>query len=763
MSRRERQRRRRRNKGGPARPLFLALGVLTTFGALAVLGAVGWVVSVANSGPTLASIKPQDQGAASVIYAADGSRLGFISSDVLRTPITGGQIPQVMRDATVAIEDRRFFEHKGVDFEGVVRAALKNLESKDDVQGGSTLTMQLIRNLYTKDTVRTGVEGYKRKIREAKLAEELENQHPGRRGKRWILDTYLNNVPYGTVGGKTAVGVQAASRIFFDKPAEKLTLAEAALLAGLPQAPSLYNPFLSAQAARARRDDVLRRMADQGYITQAQAAKAIASKLGVKPNGYYSKKRESYFYDYVKQQLVDEYGAKKVQAGGMHIYTTLNLKMQRAARKALDDNLGGTDRSGAIVTVDPANGGIKAMASTGNYAQSKFDLASQGGYAAGSTFKVMVLMTALRRGVDPDSTSYTSMPLRFNDPTYGPIDVHTFEGTYAGRENLVKATLTSDNTVYQQLDLDVGPPNVTQTARDMGIKSPMQSLPAEGLGGLKHGVSPLEMANAYATIASGGWRNKVTAVTKVCFPKRLGGFDCHTERAHRHKAFQDGVTAEATKILEQNVQSGTGVRAQIGCPAAGKTGTVDDFTDAWFVGYTPKLSTSVWVGHADDRRTLGANAQGGAVAAPIWGEYMKTAHGRYCGQFPKPKQPFQSTPFFGRYSRTGVKDNQVDPGSYTTNPDKRPGIGSNKDANGVGTGTGSAQYPSDQYASPPQGSPTGTGNGGGTGTGNGNGAAGTGNGGGTGATGATGTAGGTGATGTGGGTGAAGGTGAPPP
>ncbi|HEY6760919.1 MAG TPA: transglycosylase domain-containing protein [Baekduia sp.] len=763
MSRRERQRRRRRNKGGPARPLFLAIGVLTTFGALAVLGAVGWVVSVANSGPTLSSIKPQDQGAASVIYAADGSRLGFISSDVLRTPVTGSQIPQVVRDATVAIEDRRFFEHKGVDFEGVVRAAVKNLESKQDVQGGSTLTMQLIRNLYTKDTVRTGVEGYKRKIREAKLAEELENQHPGLRGKRWILDTYLNNVPYGTVGGKTAVGIQAAARIFYDKPAAKLTLAQAALLAGLPQAPSAYNPFLSASKAKARRNDVLRRMADQGYITQAQAAKAIATPLGVKPNGYYSKKRESYFYDYVKQQLVDEYGAKRVQAGGMHIYTTLDLKMQRAARKSLDDALTGTDRSGAIVSIDPANGDIKAMASNADYTQSKFNLASQGGYAAGSTFKVMVLMTALRRGVNPDTTTYTSMPLKFDDPKYGPIDVHTFEGTYAGRENLVKATLTSDNTVYQQLDLDVGPPNVTQTARDMGIKSPLQSVPAEGLGGIKHGVSPLEMANAYATIASNGWRNKVTAVRKVCFPKKLGGFDCHTEKAHRHKAFEDGVTAEATKILKENVQSGTGVRAQFGCPAAGKTGTVDDFTDAWFVGYTPRLATSVWVGHASERRTLGANAQGGAVAAPIWGAYMKTAHGKYCGDFPKPKQPFVSTPFFGKYQKTGVKDNKVDPGSYTTDPGKKPGIGKDGGADGTDTGNGSSQYPSDQYAAPPQSTPdaqtpspsTGTGGGTGTGTGNGtgNGTAGTGDG-------ATGTGN---PAGTGDATGTGGGTGAPPP
>ncbi len=703
MSRRERQRRRRRNKGGPARPLFLAFGVLTTFAALAVLGAVGWVVSVATSAPALDTIKPQDQGAASVIYSSDGKRLGFISNDILRTPVTGSQIPQVARDATVAIEDRRFFEHKGVDFEGVVRAAVKNLESKDDVQGGSTLTMQLIRNLYTKDTVRTGIEGYKRKIREAKLAEELENRHPGRRGKRWILDQYLNNVPYGTVGGKTAVGIQAAARIFYDKPADKLTLSEAALLAGLPQAPSLYNPFLSAGKAEARRNDVLRRMADQGFITQSEASEAIDEPLGVKANGYYSKKRESYFYDYVKQQLVDEYGAKRVQAGGMHIYTTLNLKMQKAARKALDDSLAGTDRSGSIVSVDPANGDIKAMASTATYGQFKFNLASQGHYAAGSTFKVMVLMTALRKGVDPNSTSYTSMPLKFNDPTWGPIDVHTYSGSYIGRANLVKATLASDNSIYQQLDLDLGPQAVKETAIDMGIKSPVDALPAAALGGLTKGVTPLEMANAYATIASNGWRNKVSAVRKVCFPKKLGGFDCKAEKAHRHRAFEDGVTAEATKILKANVEGGTGTKAQIGCPAAGKTGTVDDFTDAWFVGYTPKLATSVWVGHATDRRTLGAGAAGGEVAAPIWGQYMKVAHGKYCGDFPKPKKPFVSTPFFGKYAKTGVKDNKVDPSSYQKDPGGAQKLETGKD--GKGTGNGSTKYPADQYQAPPQAEP----------------------------------------------------------
>jgi hypothetical protein len=190
-----------------------------------------------------------------------GTGLGFINANVLRTPVHSAEIPDVVREATVAIEDRRFYQHQGVDFEGIVRAAVKNLESKKDVQGGSTLTMQLVRNLYTGEKARTGVKGYKRKIREAKLAEELEDRHPGSPGKLWIVNKYVNSVPYGTVGGQTAVGIQAAARVFFDKPASRLKLREAALLAGLPQAPSDYNPFFNPARAKARRNDVLKRMA----------------------------------------------------------------------------------------------------------------------------------------------------------------------------------------------------------------------------------------------------------------------------------------------------------------------------------------------------------------------------------------------------------------------------------------------------------------------------------------------------------------------
>src|SRR3954453_619360 len=275
MSRRERQRRRRRSHHGSGRVLFLGLGVITAALALTLLGIVAWVIGIAASAPSLRWLAPIPQGQTSIVYAADGQRLGFIQSTILRSPVLSTDIPQTARDATVAIEDRRFYKHSGVDFEGVVRAALKNFQSHETVQGGSTLTMQLIKNLYEKARYRSGPgRTFKTKIREDKLAEDLENEHPGRPGKNWILSKYINNVPYGTVGGQTAVGIQAAARIFFDKPAKDLTVPESALLAGLPQAPSKYNPFLNPETALRRRNDVLVEMAKQGYISPQTAADA---------------------------------------------------------------------------------------------------------------------------------------------------------------------------------------------------------------------------------------------------------------------------------------------------------------------------------------------------------------------------------------------------------------------------------------------------------------------------------------------------------
>jgi penicillin-binding protein 1A len=683
---------------------------------IAGLSVVGWVVSTAASAPALRSLKERDPGANTEVLAADGTRLGFISADELSRPVGDGQLPKVLKDATVAIEDERFYSHQGVDYEGIVRAAVKNFISKKTVEGGSTLTMQLVKNLYTEDRSRSGLAGYQRKIREAKLAEELENEH----SKQWILDKYLNTVPYGTVGGQTAIGAEAAARIYFNKRAKKLKLHEAALLAGLPQAPSLYSPITNGPAAKRRRNAVLAKMAELGMVTPEAARKAMRKRLDINPSDYFSRRRESYFFDFVKDELIKQYGAHTVKLGGLVVHTTIDLDMQRKAREAIATQMGDIGPSSAMVTINPRNGYILAMASTGDYAESKFNLAAQGERQPGSSFKVFALMTALRNGVNPNTTRYTSVsPTRINDPRYGPpFEVKTYGGTSGGNMNLVQATLRSDNSVYIQLALDLGPDKVAETAVDMGIKREhVHGYPAESLGGLEEGVSPLEMATAYSTIASGGYRNRPTAITKVSFdnhahkpelPKRW--------RVKRTKVFPDGVTYEATKILEQNIQAGTGTRANIGCPAAGKTGTTDHNTDAWFVGFTPRLATAVWVGYPNDRTEMnglfyGANVDGGTFPAAIWGAYMKSIIGGFCGAFPLPKEPFQSTPFFGEYSTTGGSklgygtgtDSTTTPTTPTTPAPAAPTPP--PETQQPTSPSGGAQYDPEQYESPPQGPP----------------------------------------------------------
>ena len=725
MSRYQRKRLRRAHHGAKRNKFLLAVMVVLTGVGIAGVAAVGYVVSIAASAPSLSSLKERDPGSNSEVLAADGSRLGFIQASELRLPAQGNEFPQVLKDATVAIEDRRFYKHKGIDYEGLIRAGVANIVSHKTVQGGSTITMQLARNLYISKE-RT----YQRKIREAKVAEEIESEH----SKAWILAKYLNTVPYGTVGGQSAIGAKAAARIYFNKRLDQLTLREAAMLAGLPQAPSLYSPLRSPGAAKARRNEVLNEMARSGMITQALAQRTMKRGLGLDPSTYFTRRRESFFFDFVKDELIKEYGAPTVRLGGLQVRTTIDLKKQQEARAAIQSQIAGVGPSSAIVTINPANGYIEAMASSADYGQSKFNLAAQGHRQPGSTFKVMALMAALRAGVDPDATHYVSRsPIKFDDPTYGPIDVSTYDGRSRGNISLRAATLASDNSVYIQLALDIGPDKVKQAAWDLGIRSALHGYPAETLGGLTDGVSPLEMADAYATIASGGWRNRPTAITKVTFPDGRSELPARW-KVRRTKAFEDGVTAKATEILEQNIQKGTGVAANIGCPAAGKTGTTDEFTDAWFVGFTPRLTTAVWVGYPNERVSMSTLFHGGPVAggtypAQIWAAYMKQAKGKFCGSFPPPKTPFQAIPFFGKYSRGGGKDSQtgdqtlspVAPGATvqptpSDTPTPQPGHGGDANGNGKGNngnGKGNGGFNPDQYEAPPQPSPdAGTGTGG---------------------------------------------------
>jgi penicillin-binding protein 1A len=645
----------------------------------------GWVAGVVRDTPDIGELEPKPLGTVSTVYAADGTRLGFISSDTLRRPVASSRIPLAMKQATVAIEDRRFYSHHGVDYVGVVRAAIKNATADKTTQGGSTLTMQLVRNLYVPEN--RFEKTLTRKIREAKLAEQLERQH----SKEWILVSYLNNVPYGTVGGQTAIGAQAAARIFFDKPASELTLAEAALLAGLPQAPSQYNPFLNEAGARTRRGEVLRAMESAGYISEQQAAAADAAPLGAKANGYYARRREPFVFDYVKDELIRRYGREVVREGGLKVHTSIDLELQQAARDAIAANLPyADDPSSAVVTVDPTNGHILAMASSASYGETVFNYAAQAHRQPGSVFKVPVLMAALREGIDPDSTHYASKKLVAGWlPGYPTYEVETYGHSYNGSMSLTSATLASDNTVFAQLSADVTPEAVRQAAYDMGVRTKLNAYPAEALGGLTIGVSPLEMAGAFATLANGGIRMRPTAILRVVH--RDGHVD-QLGNVKRKRTFTEAETGEATKVLKANMTGGTGTNAYYGCPAAGKTGTTSDYKDAWFVGYTPHLSTAVWVGYADPPQEMtsvhGITVAGSTFPSGIWNDYMTVAHGDACDDFPVPP-PFESEPFFGTFA--------------SQHDDAEP-VDEEKDEDGDGKPDKPAdgEVDPDEYARPPQ-------------------------------------------------------------
>src|SRR3954470_13485828 len=655
----QRNRRRQRRHGGIGAKLLLVFGGVFALLAIGAIAVTSWVLDVAAEAPSLASCKPIDKGGNTTLYAADGSKLGVVSSPVVRSMVSIERIPKSLQLATVAIEDQRFYQHDGLDYEGILRAAVKDLEAGEAVEGGSTITQQLVRNLCIENPKRN----LERKIVEAQLAVEYSERH----SRREILGSYLNVASYGTVEGSTAVGVGAASKIFFSKPVWKLRLPEAALLAGLPQAPSDYNPLLNPAAAEARRNQVLRQMAKLGYVSKARARRAIASGLRVNFDQGYFEHRQPYFFDYVENKLIEKYGVNTVRRGGLQVHTTIDPQLQQVGSEATRSTLPySTDPSSSFVSIDPSNGHIRAMVSSSKYGDSQFNLAAQGHRQPGSTFKTFVLTTAIRQGIDPYSTYYTSKPLDLYLPKWGHWTVHTADEGYLGTVNLQQATVASDNTVFAQLDLDVGPEAVAATAHSMGITSPLDGTPAEGIGGLRIGVSPLEMADAYATLASGGIHRDPVAITRVVFP------DDHVERPerpHPHRVISRPVAWEVTRLLHDNITEGTGTAAYTGCAGqAGKTGTTDGYTDAWFAGYQPNLATVVWVGYPQSNDVSMSSVHGiivfgGTFPAEIWHSLYSGA-GVPCEDFSEPSQKVSWAPFYGRYARSSPGDDaSLTPGS----------------------------------------------------------------------------------------------------
>ena len=617
------QKKRRRHAAIVAIVLVLVVGGIVAVG---FGGAAAFESSCSLSELRPVSTGPQGGPANTFVYAANGSLLGSIPAEKNRQPVALSQMSPWMAKATVAIEDRRFYKHGGVDYKGIVRAAIRDLRAGKVVQGGSTITQQLVRNLYI-SRQRT----FKRKIKEACLAIKLARN----KSKDWILGSYMNAVYYGN----HAYGIEAAAQTYFSRRARTLTLDQSALLAGLPQAPSIFDPIHRPLDALERRDEVLRAMLENGVLTRRQFASAIADRdLHLVPGKLYTRIREPYFFSFVRDQLIAEYGANTVRTGGLKVYTTIDPRLQAAARRAIVDTLSSrTDPASALVSIDPATGAIKAMAAvTPGSSGNEFNLVAQAKRQAGSTFKMFVLAAAVDEGINPATTYYVSGPFHYQPDPYSPAwNVTTYDHTYLGSTSIANATLHSDNTVYAQLTLDVGPKKVAEMAHRLGVRSPLTTkegayVPSLGLGAIP--VSPLDLASSYATIAAGGIYSKPMAIRKVVLGNGKVDTDAGWAEPSRKRVISPGVAYTVTQILEQNMQYGTGTGAYFGRPAAGKTGTTDNYADAWFCGYTPQLEATIWIGYPRGEVPM-LNVHGIAVSGPtfpatIWKSFMTTAVGR---------------------------------------------------------------------------------------------------------------------------------------
>jgi penicillin-binding protein 1A len=619
------QRGRKRKRAGRVRRRRRA-GLITAT-VLAVIAAVIATLAVGagtalTAGCDLSSLRPVEIGQNSFVYARDGSLLGSIPAERNREPVTLTSMSKWLPRATVAIEDRRYWEHGGVDYVGIARAAWTDVTTGKKLQGGSTITQQLVRNLYTGDE-----KTFNRKLKEACLAIKLSRKW----SKPRILDEYLNTVYYGN----HAYGVEAAAQTYFSRHAKQLTLVQSALLAGLPQAPSVYDPFHNPSAARARRDEVLRAMLANRDITPRQYEAAVRSRsLHLKAGRIYTQIRQPYFFTYVIDELEREYGATTVRAGGLKVYTTIDPRLQRLARKAILDVLPyRTDPAAAIVSIEPGTGAIRAMTSVVRTKGNQFNLAAQSARQAGSTFKTLVLASAIEQGVDPDSTYYTSAPFTCSRGAWcsaaKPWQVHTYENSYSGSMSLTRATLRSDNTVYAQLTLDVGPRYVWNMAHRLGIRMvPDRPYASIGLGSLA--VSPLDMAAAYATFPAMGIYAKPMAITKVILPGGRVDTASGWGKPQAKRAISQAVAWKVNDVLGQNALYGTGAGSGDGVhPNAGKTGTTENHADAWFDGYTRQLSTVVWMGYPKGEIPMtnvhGVSVAGATFPVPIWHEYMAAA------------------------------------------------------------------------------------------------------------------------------------------
>jgi 1A family penicillin-binding protein len=615
------------------RRVLIGLGGLTLLGLLVVGVAALWAFTILpRSLPSVTALETLQPIQGTKIYDDNDEAITELHVE-RRILVPLAQIPQSLRDAILATEDRRFYSHWGIDPIGVARAILQNYRRGRIVEGGSTITQQLTKVLFL-----TPDKSLERKLKEAVLALELERRY----SKDRILEMYLNQVYFG----QGSYGVEAAARTYFGKSVSELTVRESALIAGLPRAPTNYSPFDRPEAAKRRREVVLRRLVDFGSIKDEEAKRLAKTDLGLIPP---ERRRTTgqYYIDYVQQTLEAKYGPDLVLKGGLNVYTTLNPTMQLAAEQSLREGLkalqgrtapaaagaGARPESpeGAVVTVEPQTGYVKAMVGGSDFFRSEFNRAVQAKRQPGSAFKPFIYIAALEAGFTPASQIEDS-PVSFavggkKGEVWKP---ENYDRKFRGSTTLQQALEESVNVVTVKLQERIGLAKTIQVARRLGITSPLDVNLSLALG--TSDVSLLEMTSAYGALANQGtWMPPVT----IRYVTDAQGKLLEEHVPEGREALAPETAYVITQMLRGVVERGTGQAAKgIGRPVAAKTGTTNDYSNAWFVGFTPRLATGVWVGY-DRPRSLGKDETGSRVAVPIWVTYM----GKVLGDSPKEDFP----------------------------------------------------------------------------------------------------------------------------
>ncbi len=573
--------------------------------------------------PRLEELTPSEIAETSKVYALDGSLITEFHAEENREIIPFSRMSKHIKNAVVAVEDKRFYEHQGVDYKRIIGALIADIKSGSAAQGASTITMQYIKNVYFSPE-----KTISRKINEAIIAVQLERNYT----KDKILEMYLNTIYFGS----GAYGVEKASQIYFGIHASELNIAQSALLAGLIRAPEIYNPFNNIEKAKFRRNIVLKLMYDQGLITKDEYLNALSEKIVLNKESINISQEEQnriapYFIDYVKQQLYEKkFTSQDVFRGGLRIYTTLDLNLQKKAEEAINKIFPeDPGPSYGLVSIDPNNGYIYALVGGKNYSQSKFNVITQGRRQPGSIFKVPVLIEYIRQHFSPNDKYNPNGPITI-DLQSGPdwiVDNYGGQKFDTDQMSVIDATIYSVNVVYAQLIMKIGPENVEKLLSEMNIND-IGHNPAIALGGLEDGITPLDVSKIFSTLASNGVYREPVCILKITDSSGNILYELNPE--DNEKIVIDQPSAYyATKILERVITEGTGKRANIGRPAAGKTGTTSDYRDAWFAGYTPQLSTVVWMGHLESNKPIekinGTTVVGGTFPAEIWREFMSSA------------------------------------------------------------------------------------------------------------------------------------------